>query len=120
MNGENKEGNMSKINGVIRFSIDCDLFVGTREEFLTAEAFLQQAIDYEDCGFELAREKLWDAAETFTQLIPYVKDNGFIVHRCSPHPSDADIEDWWEFVDYKGRGHIPVWSIDMNKAESEL
>lgn len=112
---------MSKVStyGVMHFSIDCDLYVASKEIGWTANEFLKEAFK-EDAGYELASERGWNEAEVFNKLFPFVKDDGYIVHRVGPHPVDYDVEDWWEFVKVSGRGHVKVWYLDIKEAEKGL
>ena len=107
------------IKGVVHFNIDCDLFVGKQSEYPTATAFLKDAFK-EDAGDEVQEQNGWSEAETFEKLLPFVENNGYIVHRVGECPSDPDLDDWWEFVDRPGRGHIKVWTLDIEKVEKAL
>lgn len=113
---QRKESRKLKNYGVMHFSIDCDIFVAPRKEYLTAQEFLKAAMA-EDAGYELAEDKLWNEAEAFNNLLPYVKDDAFIVHRVGYCPSDTDLDDWWEFVRNPGRGHMKVWYLDIHEIE---
>ena len=101
-----------KTYGVMHFNIDCDAFVAPKREFNTAEEFITRAVDYEDAGYDLFPER----DNAIEKLLPLVVSDGYyIVHRCSYHPTDYDLNDWWELVTFSGRGHIPIWYIDMEK-----
>ena len=51
---------MGKLDGygVMHFNIECDMFVGDRRSYPTAEAFLEATM-LEDAGYELARKNEW-------------------------------------------------------------
>ena len=107
---------MSKVQtyGVMHFNIDCDLYVVAKTTGMTAQEFLKGALA-EDAGYDLGSEKGWNEAEVANHLFPFVKDDGYIVHRAGTHPTDYDVEDWWEFVKHPGRGHVKVWYINMEE-----
>ena len=99
--------------GVMHFGIDCDMYVAAKSLFETAEEFLSRAVD-EDAGDEFAKSR----EEAMTLLRPFVKE-GYVVYRCTPHPSDADLEEWWEFTKSSGRGHSPAWYVDMEEVRTQ-
>ena len=101
--------------GVMHFNIECDIFVAHRDLYQAATGFVEDAIE-EDAGYEIASEMGWDEEQLRIFLLPYVYDDGYVVHRIGGCP-DNDIDDWWEFMNNPGRGHIKVWYLDMAKVE---
>jgi len=110
---------MSKVAeaGVMHFSIDGDLYVAAIATGMTAQEFLKAAMG-EDAGYDLASKQSWNEAEVANHLFPFIKNDGYIVHRLGSHPTDFDVEDWWEFVKESGRGHVKVWYLDMEEVEN--
>lgn len=106
--------------GIMHFKIECDLFVAHKDLFVDASSFLMEAIHKEDCGIDIAIKNGWDKTQVFNAFIPSVKNDGYVVSRIGYWFYSESNEPHYEFVKTKGRGHIPVWYIDMDEVTKSL
>jgi hypothetical protein len=105
--------------GVCHFEDDGDLYVAARSLFDNAGDFLKAAIK-EGAGLQLSVRQSLSDSELFDNLLLFVKDNAYVVHRCTSYCDDVGNEIWWEFVDNTGRGHVRVWYIKLKEVERFL
>jgi hypothetical protein len=70
-----------KSYGVVHFGTECDIFVAHKKLFPEASSFLTEAIQKEYCGMKLAEDNNWNQTQTFYKLIPFVKDDAYVVNR---------------------------------------
>jgi hypothetical protein len=107
--------------GVTHFCIEMNAYVAHRELFKTALEFITRACDYEDCGYEIQIQYQLSNTEIAEKLLPFVKDDAYVIHRISSsHPWGSENGNWWEFVRQPSKGAVQVWYIDLKEVEKNL
>ena len=104
--------------GVWHWTIECDIYVANKKCFQTAEEFVKGAMK-EDAGWDLQNEYHLTEKEVFEKLLPFVCGDKYIRYNVGYNFYAEDFGTW-EFVNKTGRGHVPVWSLDMEEVEKSL
>jgi hypothetical protein len=105
--------------GVWHWNIECDIWVANKKLFKTAEEFLNEGIQREDVGWELQNDNKWSLKEVFEKLLPFVHGDKYIRYNVA-YNFYAEDAGTWEFTPKAGRGHVPVWTLDMEEVEKSL
>jgi hypothetical protein len=105
--------------GVWHWTIECDIWVANKKCFKTAEEFLNNGIQVADLGWELQNEQKLSLKDLFEKLLPFVHGDKYIRYNVA-YNFYAEDSGTWEFTKGAGRGHVAVWSLDMEEVEKLL